>query len=185
MTGQSYELSYRIADKSSILLKGSTNVNTFTALCNERFPDGKLHFTHREEGDRHHLQFSDTSLHIHTRNLDCGAPPINREMLRTLRADRYPQIIITLCDVFLPKNTAPGTWTELQAHLRVTIAGTSRDFGIRVNALLENGSYHFIGSTEIRMSQFGLRPPTALLGLLKANDHIAIHLDLLVQQLSD
>lgn len=67
----------------------------------------------------------------------------------------------------------------LTAVGKLTIAGKTRTETIQANVKsVGNGSYLLSGSKTIKMTDFGMDPPTALLGTIKTGDEVTIKFDI-------
>jgi polyisoprenoid-binding protein YceI len=78
-----------------------------------------------------------------------------------------------------------GTGNEyiLDATGALTMAGASKNIGIAVKAkLLPNGDVQLTGNKKINMKDFGMEPPTAMLGTIKVGEEVTITFDLILTQ---
>jgi hypothetical protein len=74
----------------------------------------------------------------------------------------------------LPK--PPDLTAEFDTVGRLSIAGVTRTLKMPVTVkALEDQQFEISGSTKIRMTDFGVTPPTAIFGLLRTGDQITIH----------
>lgn len=178
---------YQIETNSQLLIAGTSNVNEFTCDCScERdFTRSTLEINQHPESNR--IDFANARLKLTTTNLDCGHKVMNKDLYETLRAKDYPHISITLLQAEIPARTqlklvSLNQWMNIDAFTRITIAGQNKRVHIPVKGQrLEDNRFHFTGEISLNMTDFGLEPPTAMLGLIKVNDKITIHLDLVVQ----
>ncbi len=173
------EYTIRILPDSRLYLEGSSNVNQFVCDCEQVFPS--LTFNMEGGSPQNKASFLDTRLQLITKNLDCGNRGMNRDLYKTLKADEFPQIVFALRSVNpLPDFTNPGE-QRVTTEASLTIAGQSRPVDLEVKARpLGDQSFHFVSQKTIKMSDFGIEPPTALMGLIKVDDEITIHFDLKV-----
>lgn len=116
-------------------------------------------------------------LTIETRSFDCGHRAMNLDFYRALQAERHPALHFTLTD-------AEPLWRKddrvsLVVSGRIRIAGASRAVTLRVDARqLAPGRYRAQGRHAMRMSDFGVEPPTGLMGFVRARDAVVIGFDL-------
>jgi polyisoprenoid-binding protein YceI len=62
----------------------------------------------------------------------------------------------------------------------LTVAGATRELSMHVSGTDGgDGTLRLQGSARIRMSDWGIRPPTPMLGLLKTDDEMTIFVDLI------
>lgn len=181
MSSKSLERTFRIDRNSKLVLEGKTNVNLFSCNCTEGFAPQAFTFGKDSQGGDG-LVFQRTGLKIAVRNLDCGNKLMNKDLQKALNADSHPFIHIELLRVKEDRCRRPAgsqDWTRVKALTRLTINGHCQDFWLDILAK-ESGTrqFRFIGSKKIMMTEFGITPPTAMMGMVKVEDEIKIKLDL-------
>jgi polyisoprenoid-binding protein YceI len=175
------ETTYYIDAGSKLTLEGSSNVNKFTCACNDQFPQSTLRFELFEEGKS--AKFSNAMLTLRTKSLDCGNAQMNKDMYKTLRADQHPHIKIELTRTQLLEASTLSTseWTPLKATSALTISGVKKPVVFEVKAKkVGKDRIRLTASREVLMSDYGIEPPTAMLGLIKVNNAIRLNLDLII-----
>lgn len=176
------KLSYQILEGSTLSISGSSNVHDFTCLCIQEFEPGTVNMAVAPR--RTDVSFSASDLKIATRQLDCGKKLMNQDMYKTLRADDFPFILITLKKVIQDPEYCLSTctdWIELHVVAEIAIAGTCRLVPMVVEARqIQENTYRFVSQAKLAMTQFNIAPPEALMGMIKVNDQIRIDLDLSV-----
>ncbi|MFA6059063.1 MAG: YceI family protein [Taibaiella sp.] len=96
---------------------------------------------------------------------------MNNKTYKALNASKNPSITFTLTTPL--KSVANGSMINATGNL--TIAGVTRQVVLHVKATTYGHSkIVFDGSQKIKMSEFGITPPTALLGTLKVADNVTI-----------
>ncbi len=174
--------SYRILQSSRIYVEGTSNVTSFTCTCTcvQSFPRLQFEMNVRENGYR--AEFDESTLSIRTKALDCGNRGMNRDLYSALEADKYPAITLSLQEAALPTGAqlaSGGGWAHINAHAKLTIAGVTRNIKLPVRASQTGPhSYRFISKRSIKLTDFNIEPPTAMLGLVKVDDEIEINFDL-------
>jgi polyisoprenoid-binding protein YceI len=90
-----------------------------------------------------------------------------------LKADDYPDIIFKLKTI---SSISDGSQSyTISAKGNLTMAGQTREISINVTAQTDSsGAITFKGSKALKMSDFGISPPTAMLGTLKTGDDITL-----------
>jgi len=124
------------------------------------------------------------SLLVPIHNLDCDNRRMNKDLRAALQADVFPENRLDVYRVEMPWDVAGAA--EKNGRPRVTLygtmslAGSSREVTIRLTSWLDDMKrLHGQGSLEVRMTDFGIEPPTALFGLVKAHDDILIRFHLM------
>jgi len=73
------------------------------------------------------------------------------------------------------------TWSVTGTY---TIAGTSKDYKTLVNVTANNGTFVLKGSNQITFADFGMSPPTAALGVVKAGKELTIIFNITLNDLT-
>ena len=87
---------FTVEESSKLYMLGSTNVNTFRCDCQEQFSTYSMKMEEKENGQK--VIFSNTKLLIPSSRFDCGNKMMNRDMVKTLKGEKYPNIQIELID---------------------------------------------------------------------------------------
>ena len=127
-------------------------------------------------------QASDKSLSIQTLNIVVQVNSLKSDesgmisrTFKALKGDRYPEITLMLTE---PVANIPYGANAYPAYAkgRLTIAGVTRSIIIPVKITLNEDKKIIIdGTQQIKMTDYGIDPPTALLGMLKTRDIVTIN----------
>lgn len=181
MSKKLIDLAYRIAPSSSIEVTGLTNFDSFTCKCSQIFSLQKCTIEVPDQEERSTL-FHATLLQIPIKSLDCGNPIMNHQLQRSLNADQFPNISIELRKAAWEKNGRPwesDAGGKIQALVQVSLNGQNHDYWLEISGRKTgNLRYHCSGEKTLRMTDFEIKPPTAMMGLVKVKDEIKICLDL-------
>lgn len=177
---KSLTINYSFEQGSKVSIDGTTNVKDF--LC-----DSKKLFTHQnaelKQEDSEKTSFNNATLDFNTSSLNCGNNGMNKDMMRAMKADRYPVISVKLIDAKIDpgKTLSLSGWTTVKINISISMAGsTKNDFIIIQGKQTANSLYRFVGQYSMLMTDFGITPPTALFGMVKVGDGIIVKFDLLV-----
>jgi hypothetical protein len=108
--------------------------------------------------------------------LRSGKSGLDRNMMKALRADQYPEIRFHLA-----RYTASGVDTvDIQAEGTLTIAGQERPVTLKARAFRGPGGVWLEGTHGLRMTEFGIKPPTMMMGTIRVGDPVTIHYQLLL-----
>lgn len=165
---------------SSLSISGSSNVNKFACKCEQTLHPMRVDLQ-VQPGDQL-ARFTGAVLVLKTRALDCGHKGMNKDMYQTLEADQHPTIDIRLEAVRYQPGYSPefcSEWVTMLASADLTVAGHTNRVHLEIQGRqVGDDQYRFKSQLPIRMTDFGIEPPTALLGLVKVDNEITIHLDL-------
>lgn len=89
---------------------------------------------------------------------------------------KYPSIIFALSS---KKINASNLTADLKGSL--AMAGISKQVDLVANyKVLPNGDLQIIGSKKIKMTEFNIKPPTAMMGTIKVGDEVIISFDIVL-----
>lgn len=109
--------------------------------------------------------------------LDCGNATMNAHMLKALRAGESP-IIEFRVDSYDLTPAAGAIAGKLTGTL--TIGGTTRPVAIAAIGRKDGAGLRVTGSHPVMMKEYGLKPPTLMMGTLKVNELVKVNFDLLL-----
>ncbi len=91
-------------------------------------------------------------------------------------AKKFPNIIFQLTDVVFNKVTEKESEVTLTGNL--TLHGETKKFSIKSMAkITKTGGYQFKGSALLKMTEFKMKPPTAVMGTIKTGDAVTVKFD--------
>ena len=120
---------------------------------------------------------------IPVKSLKCGHGKMDDNMYKALKAEQFPEItyVLTSYEVDKAKTTADGFAALTKGDL--TVAGQTRTVEIPITALRkEGGAMKGEGTVAMKMTDFGIKPPVALLGTLRTKDEIQITFKVLLDK---
>jgi polyisoprenoid-binding protein YceI len=104
---------------------------------------------------------------------------MNEHMRKALKAEKYPTITFRVASYDLAK-AADGLDVTLNGTL--TLGGVEKPITINATAKPgENGTLLVSGTREVRMTEFGLKPPTLMLGTMKVDERIKVGFDVVLK----
>ena len=95
---------------------------------------------------------------------------------KALKADANPEIRFSLAK---PGKLENG---KSKAEANITAAGKTKLFEIEGNVKKEGNTYVITGSKAMKMTDFGIDPPKALLGTVKAADAVNVKFEVILNQ---
>lgn len=89
-----------------------------------------------------------------------------------LKADAHPNITFTL-------TTAKLSGLNVSAKGKLALAGVTKDINLKATGqITPAGHITFKGSYSLLMTDYGMSPPTALMGSIKTGDEVTVHYSL-------
>ncbi len=104
--------------------------------------------------------------------IECGNGTMNGKLRTALLATTAPTVRFVLTSATVSARSA------VTASGRLTIAGQTRPVQITAQGQPVSGNrYRFTGSVPLLMSQYGIRPPTAMMGTMRTRDAVTVRFD--------
>jgi len=88
---------------------------------------------------------------------------------------------LIVCRISTAKIIAVGKNISVEASGNLNMAGVTRKVLLKAKGkLLENGDIQLEGSRQLLMSDFNMKPPSAVLGTIKVGDEVRVNFDLVL-----
>ncbi len=109
-------------------------------------------------------------------NLESESSLMSDKTFTALKKDKYP--VITFVSVQETTMSLSGDQFSGKISGKLTIAGTSHQVQIPIKGSLENDTISVSGVYPISMSDYNMKPPTALFGTIKSGNEVEVHFNL-------
>lgn len=97
---------------------------------------------------------------------------LTKQMLKALKAEKHPMITFRLKGYAVEPSAGGGITVKPTGTL--TVAGVERPIDLLLEVKKNAGSLQVAGSRELLMTEFGIKPPTMFMGMLKTHDKVTI-----------
>jgi hypothetical protein len=175
-------LGIHLAPESRFWIEGRSTVSAFT--CQAAQVDRSIMVGPPSEigeiaGLPDALKAAMLSIPVH--GFRCGNRRMDRDMYRAMKADAFSAIEYRLWTYAIEALPEAGGTYLVHTVGELSIAGAERVVAMEVTIepMPDGRHYRVRGSKPILMTDFGIEPPTALFGLVKAKDRIVVHFDLI------
>ena len=139
-------------------MEGSTINGTITAPPIEQWTNGTAH--------------SEVSVSIPVTSIKSEHTKMDKLMAEALKAGANPTIRYELTSAALVNRDANPL---LNTRGKLTIAGVTREVEMQITATRQTGNtYVLTGQVPIRMSDYGIKPPTAMLGTINTRNDVKV-----------
>lgn len=116
---------------------------------------------------------------IPTAKLDCKNGTMNEHMWKALKAKENPTIEFKLSSYDVAKGGAGVTGT-LKGQL--TLNGQTKPIAVSaVGSAGPDGTLHVTGTHELVMTEYGIKPPSLMMGTMKVGPKVKVSFDLYLQ----
>ena len=168
---------YSVAENSQLRVEGTSTIHDWT--CKAHSVTGTVEMESNLDAS---FDIVGTPIVVPVAGLDCDNGTMNKKMLKALGSKGSPNILFELDDAVISTDQAENP-THVIVDGWLMIAGRTNRIqatGISISRVSEG--LEFSGSFKLLMSDFGVKPPTALLGTIRTGDQVEIHFNLLVSE---
>lgn len=117
---------------------------------------------------------------IQVRSIKSGKGLMDTKTYDAFNATQNPTITFQLSEATPLRITGKDIEATLTGNL--TMAGVTKRISFKTTGkAIGEGVYKFIGSVPLKMTDFKMKPPTAMLGTMKTGDAITIKFDITVK----
>lgn len=121
------------------------------------------------------------AIDVPVKSIKSGEKIMDTKTYETFKADKNPNISFRLTNVSEFKNSGNDMTLAFTGNL--TMAGVTKKITIKTaGKSIKSGSYKFNGSVDLKMSDFKMSAPTAMMGMMKVGDGIKLVFDVVVDE---
>jgi hypothetical protein len=126
---------------------------------------------------------ADVSVTIPVKSLKCGKGKMDENLYKALRANEFPDIVYVLKSYKVDDSgRAADRFTAVTVG-ELTVSGTTTRVEIPLQAIrLDGGSVRGEGTLAMKMTDVGVKPPTALMGTMRTKNEITITFVLVLEK---
>lgn len=115
---------------------------------------------------------------VPAQRLDCSNGTMNSHMYKALKASEHGTIAFELASYELAK-AADGMRGTITGEL--TLGGVTKPITFTALGTEQGDQLRVIGSYQLKMTDYGLKPPTLMMGAMKVHDPVTVSFDLLLK----
>jgi hypothetical protein len=153
----------------NVVVKGSSNLHDWTMKAGGSI-EGDFNMA---PGVSYLAGIPSLSFNLPVKSLKSGENLMDSRAYTALKEDKNPNISFKLVSATVSGVQQNKSVVNVTGVL--TIAGAPRQLSLSGNSVTNSdGSVVVTGSKKIKMSEFGIKPPTFMLGALKVTDEVTI-----------
>ncbi|TCD23381.1 YceI family protein [Pedobacter psychrodurus] len=157
----------------SMKVMGTSNVHDWSMTSKQFESTGAFNFNARGEmTDVTTLKFS-----VVAKSLKSGKSSMDDRTYKTIRATEFPKISYQL--TFATVTMVQANRYSIQTTGILTIAGKTQSLSMKVMALVNaDGSISCHGSEKLMLTDYGIEPPSFMLGAMKVGNNLVVQFEL-------
>ena len=122
---------------------------------------------------------SNVEVTVPAEKLDCRNGTMNEHMRKALKAKEFPTIVFRAASYDLARSS-DSVGVALDGSL--TLGGAQKPISVKATAKRgADGTLVVTGTREIRMTEFGLKPPTLMLGTMKVDEKVTVGFEVVLK----
>ena len=157
-----------LSPSGTITINGTSTLHNFE--CSSKVIEGTI------DADPAERSFASAEISIPVRSIHSDNTSMDNNMYEALKASEFPAIHFSLTgpdSVRLLKPSVADTVIHLRGNL--SIAGKQRPIELPVTVLWSDaGTIVIRGTQKLLMTDFGIDPPTFMLGVLKTGNEVTV-----------
>ena len=171
-----YSLARWVVERNSSLnIQGETNINSFQCDVTEYLKPDTLLYIKNEAAKK--LSFTNSCLNIDIKRFDCHSKYITEDFRSALKADENPSLKIVFLTIDQFSNTSNNEVVKgvVDIELAHVVKRAEIEYSVKTlpgNRIQMNGSHVF------SFSDFKLKAPRKLAGLIRTKDQIKVNFQL-------
>lgn len=173
LSANAQKISYQsIPSTSTVKVLGNSNIHKWNMSDQKlssqaafTFKDGKLD------------DLSVFSFTMQVKDLKSDEELLNTRAHKALNADKFTTITFKMTSATVAPTQ--GNNYQIKAYGKLQIAGVTKDVMLLANAIQNSDkTINCSGTEKLKMSDYGIKPPTFMLGALKVADEVNINFNL-------
>lgn len=161
---------------SKLSIHGSTNLLNFTLVQKgDKILDKTIEIIANQQGNKIYIDQNKLSIKV------CEFKSENfiaeKEFYKMMLIEKYPNLEIELNNFEL-SNNQKNNFSKGTASLNITIIGVTRKYNFPIEIRKSNDVISISGDKKLTIKDFGIIPPTAMLGLVIVSEWIKINFDI-------
>lgn len=171
-----------VQPSSTLCINGTTNINSYE--CAVAKYTGNDTLVLHEGGRNIRPVFVKGAVALDASSCDCGIPLMTSDFRKAINSKEHPAIVIDFIS-FERMPVYGNVPDKFKGILKISLAGVTKLF--EVNCTIDattGGIIHLIGTRVFNFSDFGITPPTRMLGAVRVSESLTVsfHLQLKLDQ---
>lgn len=177
------EVKYAIMPQSTMQINGNSTLHKWTCNVSKltgsvELPESIVNNNEFKTGD----SFTVTNVTVPVNQIkSTESGSMDKKIYGALKDKKFPEITYTLTSskVVAASDTAADQYI-FDTTGKLTIAGTTKNIEMKLAGKIQkDGSLHFQGKKDMKMTDFNIKPPSALFGTIKSDDEISVSFDII------
>ena len=165
-------------DNSEVRILGKSNLGDYECLLADLSNCPEKEVKSYVSGFK--IELENNVIQVESDGVDCKNQLMNRDFRAAIKADEFPYILLELKEFTLQDAVTQKPFQKgIPSKISITLAGKTNNYDIELDYFkFEEQKIIIKGTKELAMSEYGIHAPSALFGMIKAED--AVKIDFLI-----
>jgi len=100
---------------------------------------------------------------------------LDKNLRKAMKAEQFPDVRFALGHYALAPGAAPEDSVAIRSEGSLAICGVERPVTLDAHARKDGAGVWLAGSYTLKMSEYGIKPPTMMMGTMRVHDPITVH----------
>lgn len=167
---------FEFGPESKLVLSGTSTMHDWSCEVADLDGSWTAELAPQSE-DQPVVSVTDASVVIPVDAIDCGNGTMTKRLRKAIDSDDHEMIRYNLTNAEVTQASGVGGFALLTEGV-LEITGTEQPHKMTImGQRLDDGTLQLTGETELTMSDFGVKPPSYMLGALRVGDQVNIKFD--------
>ncbi|UOE49784.1 YceI family protein [Mucilaginibacter sp. SMC90] len=166
------QANYKLAPGSTLKVLGSSNVHDWTMTSGAAESQAQF--------DLANHSLPALTLRVPATSLKSEHSSMDDRTYTAINAKKYPDISFKLTSATVL--AGDGNTYQIKANGDLTIAGVTKPITVEVTAVNADNAITCSGSKKIQLTDYGIKPPTFMLGAMKVYNDLTIQFNLIYKK---
>ena len=153
-------------ERSNTTIYGTSSLHDWEESVGEQY--GNITFK-----DFEHAGISSLNFSVVSESLKSYKSGMDKNTYKALRTDKYKTIDFKMLELIKVKELSAGTY-QVDVKGELTITGTTQIIDLPFKLWLSPNKITIEGQKKLKMTDYGIEPPKALLGTIKTGNEITV-----------
>lgn len=169
-----------LAPTSRLWIEGTSNLHAWSCTTTTVSAAIEVDSARARVGDVLPKHLKNVQVQVPVRSLTCSPSGMDDNTYKALKADEVPTIVFIMTNFDTVTATGPNSFV-VRATGSLSIAGRTNTVNLTVSGTrLPDGSIEATATVPIKMTDYGITPPTALLGTVKSGNDVNVKFQLIL-----
>ena len=161
-------------EDSEIIIYGTSNVMDYSCELYDLSNNIELVIQSQVNGKTIKLQ--NAIIELKASNFVCDNKVMTNEFYTAIKGDSFPNISVEFHEFTLNQDVAIARYQEnIASSISILLAGEKLTYNHQLSSLeVSEDELTLKGQLKVLMTEFGIKPPTAMMGMIQTGDQITI-----------